>query len=516
MEERKHGPAVRTRASRVGRDSTVAIIGGGVAGLTAGIYLAEAGVRVELFERCDTAGGNLCGWYREGTYLDNCIHWLTGTRQGGELYRLWEHIGALGAEVEVCRLPFLYRSCGALTGAEPGATPAGEGQVTFSRSPATLRDEMLALSVTDRQPIEGWYTAVSLVAERLAAGGGVRSFLTHPCTAAALLPYLRQSLGQTAARFQHPLLRAALCDYLPGSYATLGLLLAYATFVIGNGDIPRGGSAAMARRITDRFRQRGGVLHTGCRVTRAVLEGGRVRRLLLENGACCDTADAVILATDTAVTFGELLPCGTMPQLLRYRYRHPETYPVFSAVQLMLRVAGDMPFAGTCAFPVRPYVTDGAYHSRLTLRSFSHEPAFSPPGTGILSAMLFQRQASAADWIHAYRQDRAVYQRRKEGVACDIMTRLQERYPALQGRLSLLDAVTPASYQRYLGAYYGAFLPFAMTGHNLPLPVPRRPCGVENAWLAGQWLSLPGGLPTAAQSGRAAAEAVLAYLATGK
>ena len=56
----------------------VAIIGGGVAGLTAGIYLQKDGFNVEIFEKCGVVGGNLTGWKRNGYQIDNCIHWLTG------------------------------------------------------------------------------------------------------------------------------------------------------------------------------------------------------------------------------------------------------------------------------------------------------------------------------------------------------------------------------------------------------------------------------------------------------
>ncbi len=59
---------------------TVAIIGGGLAGLSAGCALADAGYRVELFERRPYLGGRASSYELPGTgeVVDNCQHVLLG------------------------------------------------------------------------------------------------------------------------------------------------------------------------------------------------------------------------------------------------------------------------------------------------------------------------------------------------------------------------------------------------------------------------------------------------------
>src|SRR6202051_4013219 len=59
---------------------TVAIAGGGLAGLAAGCALAEAGVRVSLFERRPYLGGRASSYQHPGTgeVVDNCQHVLLG------------------------------------------------------------------------------------------------------------------------------------------------------------------------------------------------------------------------------------------------------------------------------------------------------------------------------------------------------------------------------------------------------------------------------------------------------
>ena len=59
---------------------TVAIIGGGLAGLSAGSALADAGYQVELFERRPYLGGRASSYELPGTgeVVDNCQHVLLG------------------------------------------------------------------------------------------------------------------------------------------------------------------------------------------------------------------------------------------------------------------------------------------------------------------------------------------------------------------------------------------------------------------------------------------------------
>ncbi len=60
--------------------STVAIAGGGLAGLAAACALAEAGFRVSLFERRSYLGGRASSYHHPGTgeIVDNCQHVLLG------------------------------------------------------------------------------------------------------------------------------------------------------------------------------------------------------------------------------------------------------------------------------------------------------------------------------------------------------------------------------------------------------------------------------------------------------
>jgi len=60
----------------------VIIIGGGVAGLSTGIYGQLNGYDTEILEMHTLPGGQCTAWKRKGYTFDYCIHWLVGTASG--------------------------------------------------------------------------------------------------------------------------------------------------------------------------------------------------------------------------------------------------------------------------------------------------------------------------------------------------------------------------------------------------------------------------------------------------
>ena len=63
---------------------SVAIIGGGIAGLCAGCYAQMNGYRSRIYEMHDLPGGLMTAWERKGYTIDYCIHWLVGSSPKAE------------------------------------------------------------------------------------------------------------------------------------------------------------------------------------------------------------------------------------------------------------------------------------------------------------------------------------------------------------------------------------------------------------------------------------------------
>ena len=70
----------------------IKIIGAGIAGLSAGCYLQMNGYETEIYELHNIPGGLCTGWERMGYTFDGCIHWLSGSSFGNNLYPLWNEL----------------------------------------------------------------------------------------------------------------------------------------------------------------------------------------------------------------------------------------------------------------------------------------------------------------------------------------------------------------------------------------------------------------------------------------
>ena len=73
----------------------VVIIGGGISGMTTGIYLQLNGYDTLIVEKNAVPGGACTGWERSGCYIDGCIHWTTGVDPGSSYYDLRGDAGAI-------------------------------------------------------------------------------------------------------------------------------------------------------------------------------------------------------------------------------------------------------------------------------------------------------------------------------------------------------------------------------------------------------------------------------------
>src|SRR6202167_568997 len=120
--------------------STVAIAGGGLAGLAAGCALAEAGFRVSIFERRSYLGGRASSYQHPGTgeIVDNCQHVLLGCCTN--LLDFYRRAGALDKIRWYEKLTFLEPG-GRASVISPSALPA-----PLHTAPAFLRADCLSLS----------------------------------------------------------------------------------------------------------------------------------------------------------------------------------------------------------------------------------------------------------------------------------------------------------------------------------------------------------------------------------
>lgn len=399
----------------------VVIIGGGIAGMTAGVLLQKAGFATEIYEKNALPGGQCTGWKREGYFIDNCIHWLTGTRSGSALHELWKEIGALGDSVEIHKKEMFFSS-------------KLDGQtLTFWRDKERTQKEMLELSPEDEKeinklikyvsmaesmtvPIEKPFDAMNLI-DFMKLGMSMKSMRK------VMKEYGNIDINELAMRFKHPLIRRAIIDYMPSGYQAYAFLVSYGTVTGENGDIPKGGSLAMSLRIAERYKEYGGVIHTNTSVKTVLIDDKKAKGIMLENGDKIE-ADYVICACDTDYTFRKLLPEKYMPEGLKKMYADRAKYPVSSGFQIAYAVDGVFPeLTGTRVFSCDEINIGSQTVKCMSVQSYDYEPDFAPKGKMILQTNFSQTEADYKYWENIY-TDKIVYEKKKTEIVEQALKRV--------------------------------------------------------------------------------------------
>ena len=473
----------------------ILIIGGGVAGLSAGIFARLRGHRAVICERHAVPGGCLSTWERKGFHIDNCIHWLTGTNPHSGLYGLWKELGVLGG-ASVYKKPYLY------------VTGQGADSLALGRSLPGLHADMLAASPEDREEIDRFIRAVDTVQRFMGIAGAEHNERLGAGRTLAGLPglvrYYGLSIAELSARFQSPLLRGFFTSFLPGDFGSLALIFVIANFCGNNADIPLGGSAEMARRMTERYEALGGTLLTRKEAVSLREEDGRTQVALFSDGSE-QRADYIIVTLDPSRIFGRLLK-EKMPKQLRQEYGRLTR---FSACQCAFGLeAADAPFKGDYSLPLTGIFREKLKGERLILRNDDHEESYAPEGKALIQTMIYCGEPDAKGFIDLRRENRDEYKKKKQELGALTAEAISDHFPGLKNKLQLLDVWTPATYRRYVDSEIGSFMSFAMPKGRLPIKLKNRVPGRDRILLAGQWLQMPGGLPIAAATGRDAVEAI--------
>lgn len=488
------------------KNKKVVIVGAGLAGLTAALYAQMNGFETEIYESHFRAGGMCTTWMRNGYKIDNCVHWFSCTKENMQMRKIWETVGFVGEDIPK-------------SGHKKFCESELNGQkISLWSDVERTRKEMLELSPEDADQINDFIETVKL--ER-----GMQLPTFKPITAVGLfdLPKMlktmspmlkairhvgKESIGEYANRFKHPLLQQVLKDMIPTKQYATSFMASYGTIISGNGDFTYGGSDTMLENLIGRYEKFGGKIHLKAKVEKTILENGRgnkkqVKSIVLADGSEV-SADYFIFATDPYITFRDFLDAKYMPKGLKTRYENKKGNPTFTAFQCAIAVDGifddieseyffDLPKTITCG------VTE---YNRMNLKNF-HEygPGFAPEGKDIIQVHLKMFEKDWEYWYNLRNSNPEEYKAQKLKAGQEILESIEEHFPKYKGKLSLLDVWTPATYTHYTGAYTGSYMTFIKTEESGANYIPNTIKGISNALLASNWLMSPGGIPCAVAEG---------------
>ena len=482
----------------------ILIIGGGVSGLSAGIYGLLSGHDVTVCEKNPLPGGNLTGWYRGDYYIDNCIHWLTGTNPNTEMYGMWKTLGVLGS-AGVYQPDSLYTcECCGIT-------------LSLYRDIDKFEREMLKLSPADEKAIRSLIKAVKAVQYAEGIGGPDHNEKCNAIKRAAslrlLYKYYTITAGELADSFRHPLIKKFISSFLSENFGSVALLYVFAEFCGDNAGYPRGGSLAAAKRMAKRFKELGGRLLLNKEAVKINTENGRVVSVITSDNDVL-TADWFVSAADPYYVFEHLLNLP-LPEELE-KIDTDIRYERFSSCHAAFTFDGmTPPFSYDAIIDVPRIYRRELGSDTMALREFSFEPSFAPEGKTVIQTTVFCHERESLDFV-LLKNDAEQYKRKKESIAHCMKKSAENVFPSLKNKLSLLDVWTPATYRDYFNSAAGSYMSHAFTSGAVPNFTDNKVKEISNLILATQWLRAPGGLPNAAESGKRAIETINAAAGAGR
>lgn len=477
----------------------VIIIGGGISGIVAGIYAQKYGFQSEIYEKNVMLGGECTGWNRQGYWIDNCIHWLTGCREEDAIYQIWTEIGAISSDTVFYCPSYVYKM--EMDGIE----------LCFWLDLNRARKEFLEVAPEDTSEINKFFDSVKkaecikIPVEKSQADMSMFDFMKFGFSMmdmqSVLKEYGKQTVEEFSERFKNKYVRNMMKRYFNKNFLAFTLITSYAFYSSGMGRIPEGGSRQMVERMTERYKQLGGRIFTKMTASKINIENSKVKSVMF-NGETNVTCDYLISAIDINHLFSQLLDEKYMDKKLKTMYEQKDGYKLSSIFNVSFGVIGEQGCSihGSVIFPCVPYKVGLQTCDFLGVRMYDYDKTIFPKGKYVIQCSILQDEDDYEFWGNLY-ADRAEYSKEKIRIAKEVEERVIQHYPELENRLILLDTYSPITFTKWCNAYKGAYMSFYEQSGYKSLTAKNTIHDVPNIFLAGQWLNTNGGLPIAATNG---------------
>lgn len=500
----------------------IAIIGGGVAGLSAGIYAERAGYETTIYEKNSVLGGSLSGWYRNGFGIDNCLHWLTGTADGTPTNLLWKDLGVLNEESKIVERPYLISS------------ETDGVKVTLWRDVERTRKELIEISPEDAIEINLFLDCVNVASDITANLSNImkiaktvseaETVLSHFDFARRAVMFMGLDIEHWAMKFKSKAIQNLLLDFSAKEYESYWLIVVYSFFASGNADILEGGSIKIADNLVRTYLREGGRIESNMPVKQIVVRRRRIpkiekkakiktkyaEKIVFANGEEI-SADYIICACDIKYVFSKLIKRKKhKSKIIKYIFEHEKEFPVYSAFQVAFGVDGLFEeIDDSLGFECAPIEVGMQRINRLYLKNYrAYGDYIAPEGKTVVQCMIIQYEKDFKFWKKLNKSDETRYRQVKINTANAILTEILKKYPQYEGKIEIIDTWTPYTYARRNNDTNGAYMRFITTAFSRKANISCEVKGIDNVFLASHILKYPGGLPMAALSGKSAIETI--------
>ncbi len=489
---------------------TIAIIGSGIGGLTAGNLLARKGHKVTIFEAHNSPGGYTAGFWRDGFYFESG----TLSFESSDLvFPIMKEIGVFD------KVEFVRQKMAIITPEANGVCASYEDFKEFVRDAYPAEKDGLDRYFGTADKMIQTMTAIS-------RPKGLGSYLAYPIHLArmiALYPkYDRLTTTDIAADCfgRDTKLFRIFKDlaYPDMSAALIGPALAY---FFDDYWTVRTGMQSWADALAENFRSLGGELKLGSKVSKIVTKVGAA--IGVESKGEFHSADWVISGADYKKTFLQWLDDKTLlPAAFRDKVEAASVSEGITTAYLGLNIQA----AELRKWLKVPHATyhearedadvlrsgnDPDFFRRVSIGLYSpslHDERLAPQGK---SGLMIQ-SVTPYRWLDNWGgPDRSKYKELKERVKNTIIARASAVIPDLAGHVVFSDLATPRTYERYTGNTDGATSAWSWNPKNrffksimgIKIDTP-----VRNLLIGSCWACQIGGVPGAIGAARKCAQKI--------
>ena len=476
-------------------EKKIVIIGGGVAGLSAGIYARLNGFNAEIIEMHSLTGGQCTAWHRKDYRFDYCLHWLVGTRNGA-FNDIWRETGVLNDDVRIVDHDIhtkLYDR---------------EGREFIIYTDLNRWEEYLcSFAPEDSAKIRKMCNEMRKTAflQPYSDPPGLRNLFKSFISLFKMMPImvLFAKYGKMDCNGYFKKMgftNIALLGFFDSMYGSrdfsaLAFLMMFAWFNQKNAGYLIGGSLPMAERMTQRFIGLGGMLTTRATVKKIIVKNNTAKGVILSDNTEIN-ADYVISAADGHSTIFDMLEGKYITKKITHAYSNWELFAPL--VQVSFGIGKTI----KSDYPVQTWLGNDKMIGRTktingySIMNYYYDPTMAPEGKSVL-VMRFD-----SPWDVWKELDPADYKKEKDQIRSDATAIIEKLYPGITTDIEVVDVATPLTDVKYTGVWKGAYEGFLPSSKNMMDNINPVIPGLKKFYMAGQWLFPGGGLPPAGQSGK--------------
>jgi phytoene desaturase len=473
----------------------------GLGGLSTGIYAQRNGYQCRIFEHARHPGGVASQWKRKGYTIDGGIHFYMGYRPGRSDHDIYRELG-VDQEDRYLEIKNYGRFM----------DPEHDRTLDITQDLDQLAATMKALSPKDAQFIYKIINGAKAFRDwNMGASMGkppdmsrwwdtLKMMINMRGTLRYYSGWYTQSLDQDSRELHDPWLAHIFRHLFLPEVPVVFVMIILGALSSGNMAVRKDGSGGFARALEKFYRDLGGEVTYGSTVEKILVENDKAVGVRLSSGEEY-RADHIVSAADGYSTLHNMLDGRYLTAPLKKL--HIE-WPLFKPVVLMN-------YGTTRDFSNEPSIvmlrpTSNIKAGFLTgdnwvIRVFNYCDNCAPAEHTLVQVRIESQWQPWKDM----REDKDAYKTEKETAAGQVLERLNDIWSGIENQVEMTNVATPHTWWRYTRNRRGAFEGFAITDKIFSTTVKRTLPGLDNFFMAGQWVVPGSGVIPTLVSGKHAA-----------